>query len=137
MTKHSSTILKVLANNFPEFDKLASVENDLITIDKPSETKAQIGGLVIQTTQDKEIWVRIYQPFSAYSVDNLEELISIIKGVFADEILWVTAFKGMEWYETTLIQNMGQLEIEPGIVYKVFSWSGKLDKTVGLICNNR
>ena len=130
MTENSSTILKVLANNFPEFEKLVSVENNLITIDKPSDTNAQIGGLVIQTTKDNEIWVRIYQPFSAYSVDNLEELLEIIKGVFADEILWVTAFNGMEWYETTLIQNIGQLELEPGIVYNVFSWSGKLDKTV-------
>ena len=130
MTVYSSTILEGLANDFPEFQNLVSIENNLIIIDKPSKTKTKIGGLVIQTTQDDKLWVRIYHPFSAYSVDNLEELISLIKGVFADEILWVTAFKEEAWYETTLIQNMEQLEIEPGIVYNVFSWSGNLNTIV-------
>lgn len=129
MTEYSTAILEGLVNYFPEFKNLVSFEDNLMIIDKPSETEAKIGGLIIQTTQDDNLWVRIYHSFSAYSVDNLEELISIIKGVLSDDILWVISFNEEAWYETTLIENMEQLEIEPGIVYNVFSWSGNLDLT--------
>jgi hypothetical protein len=81
---------------------------------------------------DKSIWIRNYHPYSAYAVDNVSELLKIIKGILLDKILWVIESKDCQWTGTTLITQISDLEIEVGTTYRILSWSGALDKDLGV-----
>ena len=127
MDKFSFSIYSDLIKEFPELEKYTNADSDHLEVDIPSPNGTSIGGLVIQTTAEENTWVRIYPPCSGYSIDTIPELLSIVKGVLSDQILWVTGFKDNEWVETTLINSLEDLETEEGVMYNVFSWSGKND----------
>ena len=128
MDNFSNSVLKDIVCHFPEFQNKEDQTADFLELDIASTNNSSFGGLVIQTTADKEIWIRNYHKCSAYSVETIEELIKIMEGVFTDDILWVIGFKDDAWIETTLIKREADIETEKGVTYNVFSWSGKFDR---------
>ena len=129
MNKFSNSIYKILKNSFPDLQVQIKEDSEYLELDIPSMNNADIGGLVIQTTEDKSIWVRNYHPCSGYSVDTADELIDILEGVFEDKILWAIGHRGGEWIETTLCHSTDNLEKEKGVTYKILSWSGTLNNS--------
>ena len=128
MDNFSNSVLNDIVYRFPEFKNKHNQTTNFFELDIASENNSNFGGLVIQTTTDKDIWIRNYQKCSAYSVDTTSELIKIIEGIFSDDILWVIGFKDEEWIETTIVKNGADIETENGVTYKVLSWSGKSDR---------
>ena len=128
MDNFSNSVLKEIVYHFPEFHNKHNRTSEVLELYIASKNSSNFGGLVIQTTSDKDIWIRNYQKCSAYSVDTTAELIKIVKGIFTDDILWVIGFKDEEWFETTLIKNDADIETENGVTYNILSWSGKYDR---------
>ena len=131
MNKFSSSIYKAFTESFPDLHhNVTNSQNP--ELDIPSVNKSPIGGLVIQSTKEKNIWLRNYHPYSSYLVDNTDELINLMQGIFNDEILWCISFQGDQWFETTLLRYSVDLKSEKEITYKVLSWSGNLDKNFSI-----
>ena len=124
----SASLFQKLQSSFSDLKGLYKANSELLIAEFPCPTEAKIGGMVVQTTQDNRIWLRIHPPCSAYSPDNSEELIEIMRAVQKDKVLWAIGFLGEEWADTTLIRQKSDLEIEPGVQYQLYSWSGRLDE---------
>jgi hypothetical protein len=130
MNAFSIEIFNELIKVFPEWVHFQNQSANFLELEIPSPHKSSMGGIIIQTSEDETIWLRIFPAASAYNVDTTEELISIIEGVFADKILWLICYKENEWFETTLINTSDNPFIESGSSYQLYSWSGKHDKTI-------
>ncbi len=130
MNNFSSSVYQELIKTFPDWRNIKSTSSEFLELDVSAPNNALIGGLVLQTTKDKTIWIRNYHSCSGYWVDTTEEMIKIITGIMSDQILWVIAFKSDEWFETTLVNNITDLKTENGVRYQILSWSGELDKVV-------
>jgi len=130
MNDFSTNVYQELLKTFPDWENIISLSSEFLELDVSASNNALIGGLVIQTTEDNSIWIRNYHPFSGNSCDTIQEMIKVILGVLSDQILWVTGFKSDEWFETTLINEINDLQTEKGIRYQILSWSGKFDKVV-------
>ena len=129
MDKFSKSIHDQISFNFPQLICNYNTETPFLELEIPTMNNSKLGGLVIQTTEDKDIWIRNHHPCSAYLVTTIEELITIIKGVLSNKILWVIAFKHEEWVETTLTYEDADVDTEEGETYTVLSWSGTSDRT--------
>ena len=130
MNDFSTNVYQELLKTFPDWENIISLSSEFLELDVSASNNALIGGLVIQTTEDNSIWIRNYHPCSGYTCDTIEEMIKVISGVLSDQILWVIGFKSDEWFETTLINEINDLQTEKGIRYQILSWSGKFDKVV-------
>jgi hypothetical protein len=97
MDKFSNDILTEITKEFPDWKQLNDNESSCLEIDIPSKSNSKLGGLLIQTTKDKSIWIRNYHPHSGYSVESVSELITIIKGILSDDILWVIESLSPRW----------------------------------------
>jgi len=117
-----------LLKEFPEWESYVGADTEQLEIDIPSKFESELGGIVIQTTEDKSILIRNYLPCTGYWVENFSELLLLIKGIFLDEILWIIENENGEWVGTTLINRDSEMKSNPGISYKVLSWSGSLDR---------
>lgn len=130
MNPFSQTLSAKLLSLFPEMEDQSEAADEHATLVFPNPNGADLGGLVIQTSEDNELWIRIFPGHSAYLVDSEEDLISIINGVLKDEILWVIGLKGGEWFETSLVYAVEDIDAAPDVMHYVFSWSGERDATV-------
>lgn len=130
MDSFSSDIYNELLKPFPEFEKYGNPNSDHLEIDIYSDKESLIGGLIIQTTENKDIWLRNYHPYSSLVMDNVKELIDILKGVLSDDLVWLTSMKGEAWIETKLVNHYNDLVTEKGITYNVLSWSGLRDNVI-------
>ena len=129
MDKFSKSILEQILYNFPELIYDHNKESAFLELEIPTQNISSIGGLIIQTTTEKDIWIRNNHPFSAYLVDTTEELITIIKGVLTNKILRVIACMDGEWVETTLIKEGSDVHKENGMTYTILCWSGTSDRS--------
>ena len=93
MDKFSTLLFRNLADHFPDFVDRNDKATKHLELNISSPTDSHIGGLVIQTTVDENIWLRNYHPYSVYSVGNIEQLINLIEDIFEDKILWAIGFK--------------------------------------------
>ena len=130
MNDFSTNVYQELLKTFPDWENIISLSSEFLELDVSASNNALIGGLVIQTTEDNSIWIRNYHPCSGYTCDTIEEMIKVISGVLSDQILWVIGFKSDEWFETTLINEINDLQTEKGIRYQILSWSEIFDKVV-------
>ncbi|MDU0370277.1 hypothetical protein ACFPAF_07740 [Hymenobacter endophyticus] len=126
----STIIYKKLQSSFADQDCAYEIDKEQLVVDFPCPDMAEMGGMIVQTTSDHHIWLRIHPGCSAYLIDGLEELISVMQEVMADRVCWVIGFAGDEWIETTLIRNKDDLELEQGAEYHLYSWSGNLDEVL-------
>lgn len=127
MNTFSKNIYIEILLRFPEliFENLSV--DDFLVLKIENLYNAKIGNLIIRTLDDNSIWIQNYLPNSSYSVDDVEELEYLIKNIIEENILWVIANKNNIWYETTLINNLSQIEKEKNVEYQILSWSGKKD----------
>ena len=63
-----------------------------------------------------------------YLADDENELVSLIRQLTTDQILFKVTMKGDEWVETTLASPQEKSESLPGYSVRFVSWSGKFDK---------
>lgn len=132
MNAFSSSVYQRLLFAFPEWKNIHLDDSELLELEFPSPHKSSIGGLIIQTTDDNSIWIRNHQPCTAYLVDTTEEMLELIEDILSDTVFWAVGYKSNEWYETTLLSTLSQLEAENGVNYQILSWSGKHDQIISL-----
>jgi len=130
MNPFSEALAHSLTTTFPGMEDQSEPESDYLTLVFPNPNEADIGGLVIQTTEDNELWIRIFPGHSAYLADSEENLIDIITGVLNDEIFWAIGMKAENWFETALVYSAEDVEAVPDVIHHVFSWSGEKDLTI-------
>ena len=63
----------------------------------------------------------------SYLADDENELVSLIRQLTTDKILFKVTMKGDEWVETTLATPEEKTEPIPGHSVRYVSWSGKFD----------
>ena len=64
-----------------------------------------------------------------YLVDDENEMVSLMRRLIADEIVFKVTMKGDAWVETTLACPSEPNESMIGHSVRFVSWSGKLDKS--------
>jgi len=64
-----------------------------------------------------------------YLVDDEKEMVSLMRKLIADEIVFKVTMKGKDWVETTLAYPSEANEPTPGHSVRFVSWSGKFDKS--------
>lgn len=62
-----------------------------------------------------------------YLADDENELVSLIKRLTADEIVFKVVMRGAEWIETTLTGRDDRRESVPGHTVRFVSWIGASD----------
>lgn len=130
MNEFSQSVMDVITQHFPDLLNTENKETPYLELVIPAKEEVAIGGMVIQVSEENEIWLRNFHPYSAQSIENAEELIDVMKGIFADEIFWAMGYKEEEWIDTMLINNIEDAAMVNGAMYQILSWSGELDKTV-------
>lgn len=89
----------------------------------PAPTGSAAGHLVAFSNQGV-LWVRFGPPNMCYPADDENEMISLIRRLTADEIVFKVVMKGEDWVETTLTKPHDNPEL-PGHSVRLISWSGK------------
>ena len=115
-----------IRGEFPEWsDYINETDGDLeVAIPAPNGSNA---GHLIVFNNGNDLWVRFAPPRLCYLVDDVNELVSLLKQLVSDEVVFKLTKKGDEWLETTLVRptESGQIS-SAGVSY--ISWSGKRDK---------
>jgi hypothetical protein len=76
--------------------------------------------------------MRNHHPCTAYPFDTIEEMTNIVRDILSDQIIWAIGYKGNEWHETTLLNNLTDLQAEEGVNYQILSWSGQFDQVISI-----
>jgi hypothetical protein len=93
----------------------------------PAPVGSAAGHLVAFSHQNN-LWVRFNPPRMCYLADDEDELVSLIRQLTTDQILFKVTMKGDEWVETTLVRPEEKTESLPAHSVRYVSWSGKLDR---------
>jgi hypothetical protein len=64
-----------------------------------------------------------------YPADDENEMISLIRKLTADEIVFKVIMKGEDWVETTLTKPHENPESLADHCVRLISWSGKFDRS--------
>lgn len=72
--------------------------------------------------------MRFSPPHMCYLADDENELISLIRELTTDQLLFKVTTKGDEWTETTLARPGETSEPLPSHSIRFVSWSGKFDR---------
>jgi hypothetical protein len=94
----------------------------------PKDSKA--GHLRIFTFRG-DLWVRYNPPRMCYPIDNRAELLSIVRQLLKDKVLFVNTYRRKKWVGGTLTRRGVAPRVEPGEFAQVVSWSGKYDAILG------
>jgi hypothetical protein len=118
---------KQLQLEFPLWTAHLSTRDGELEFAVPAPTGSTAGHLVAFSNQD-ELWVRFSPPHMCYPADDEKEMISLIRNLTADEIVFKVVMKGEDWVETTLTKPRETPESLPGHSVRLISWSGKFDR---------
>jgi hypothetical protein len=118
---------KRLESDFPQWKKHLDTRDGELEFAVPAPTGSKAGHLVA-FTQENNLCVRFSQPRMCYLADDENELVSLIRQLTADQILFKVTMKGDEWVETTLARPDEKTELPPGDSIRCVSWSGKFDR---------
>jgi hypothetical protein len=132
MNEFSLSVYQSLLSAFPDWESIQITISELLELEIPSPNKSLIGGLIIQTTDDNSIWMRNHHPCTAYPFDTIEEMTNIVRDILSDQIIWAIGYKGNEWHETTLLNNLTDLQADEGVNYQILSWSGQFDQVISI-----
>ncbi len=105
-------------------------DKDDLEVAVPAPLESNAGHLVIFTTEGKDLWVRFSAPYMCYAIDDLDEVLSVIKSLLNDEVWMVTIIHDGEWVETSLLIRGQDISLKPGQIAQFLSWSGRHDKTL-------
>jgi hypothetical protein len=104
-----------------------SIRDGKLEFALPAPSGSAAGHLMV-FTQGNDLWVRFSPPFMCYSVDDEDEMVSIIKQLTTDEAVFKVITKDAEWVETTLTKPQEKCETLPGHSVCLVSWSGRFDR---------
>jgi hypothetical protein len=99
----------------------------------PAPTGSKAGHLVIFTAKGENLWIRFSPPSMCYSVDDEAEMVTVVRQLVEEKVLFVVVMSGDEWAGTTLARRgepSDLPQLEPNQVAHVVSWSGKYDQTI-------
>jgi hypothetical protein len=119
---------KRLESEFPTWTTHLSKRDGELEFAVPAPTGSTAGHLVAFSNQD-ELWVRFSPPNMCYPADDENEMVSLIRKLTADEIVFKVTMKGEDWIETTLTKPHENMESLPGHSVRLISWSGKSDRS--------
>jgi hypothetical protein len=121
---------RVLAE-FPEWSACGELIGDGdLEVAVPAPDGSHAGHLVVFTDRGEDLWVRFSPPHTCYSLDDEDEMVSIVRQLLREEALFVVTRKNGEWSGTTLVRPGSAPSLEDGEVAHVVSWSGRLDQTL-------
>lgn len=78
--------------------------------------------LIIQLTNELDIWVRLREPNSAYYCESFEELENFIKHMLNDLIEVAIGYNGSEWKETVVVNKNQYSDLNNEYKYIISSW---------------
>jgi hypothetical protein len=122
----ASQTWKRLESEFSEWKEHLDMRDGELEFAVPAPAGSAAGHLVAFTHQDN-LWVRFSPPCMSYLADDENELVSLIRQLTTDKILFKVTMKGDEWVETTLATPEEKTEPIPGHSVRYVSWSGKFD----------
>jgi len=88
------------------------------------KNKANDQMLIIQLTNELDIWVRLREPNSAYYCESFEELENFIRHMLNDLIEVAIGYKGAEWKETVVVNKNQYSDLNNEYKYIISSWGG-------------
>jgi hypothetical protein len=118
---------KRLASDFPLWKAHLDTRDGELEFAVPAPTESTAGHLVAFSHQNN-LWVRFSPPHMCYRASDDSELVSLIRQLTTDQILFKVTMKGDEWVETTLARPQEKSEALPGHSVRCVSWSGRFDK---------
>jgi hypothetical protein len=118
---------KRLESDFPLWKEHLDTRDGELEFAVPAPTGSAAGHLVAFSHQN-DLWVRFSPPRMCYLAVDENELVSLIKKLIADEIVFKIVLNGEDWVETTLTKPQAKLESLPGHSVRLVSWSGKFDR---------
>lgn len=119
---------KLLESEFPLWTTHLSARDGKMEFAVPAPSGSTAGHLVAFSNQD-ELCVRFSPPNMCYPADDENEMISLVKKLAADKIVFKVVMKGEDWVETTLTKPQDNPESLRGHSVRLISWSGKLDRS--------
>ncbi len=125
----AARVARTLTRTHPEFAANERIlrEGDVeLYIEAPPDSNA--GALVVSTARGEDIWIRFAAPQMSYSVDNQDELITIVDALLDDRALFVRIVDSCDqWVATTLVARSQPVDLETGQRATTLSWSGCFD----------
>ena len=118
---------KRLESAFPLWKEHLDTRNGELEFAIPAPVGSAAGHLVVFSHQNN-LWVRFSPPHMCYLADEEDELVSLIRQLTTDQILFKVTMKGDEWVETTLARPEEKTESLPAHSVGYVSWSGKFDR---------
>ena len=118
---------KRLESDFPLWRAHLDTRDGELEFAVPAPTGSTAGHLVAFSHQNN-LWVRFNPPHLCYLADDDSELVSLIRQLTTDQILFKVTMKSDEWVETTLARPQEKSELLPGHSVRYVSWSGKFDR---------
>jgi hypothetical protein len=119
---------KRIESEFPQWKENFDMRDGELEFSVPAPTGSVAGHLVAFTHQDN-LWVRFSPPRMCYLADDENQLVSLIRQLTTDQILFKVTMKDDEWVETTLATPEEKTELLlPGHSVRYVSWSGKFDR---------
>ena len=115
-----------LESEFPLWKEHLDTRDGELEFAVPAPNGSKAGHLVALTHKN-DLWVRFSPPHICYLADDEGELVSLIRQLTTDQILFKVTMKGVEWVETTLARPQEKSEARPGHSARYISWSGKFD----------
>jgi len=119
---------RLLESEFPLWTAHLSARDGEMEFAVPAPSGSTAGHLVAFSNQG-ELWVRFSPPNMCYPADDENEMISLVKQLTTDEIVFKVVMQGKDWVETTLTKPQDNLESLRGHSVRLISWSGKLDRS--------
>lgn len=118
---------KRLESDFPLWKEYLDTRDGELEFAIPAPTGSGAGHLVAFSHQN-DLWVRFSPPRVCYVADDENELVSLIRQLTTDQILFKVTMNGDEWVETTLARPEEKTESLPGHSVHDVSWSGRFDR---------
>jgi hypothetical protein len=128
MTPTARRFTTALVDRLPRFGRtLRTLPGGDFEAFVPAPRGSNAGSLVCRS-RGADVWVRFGPPRTFYSVDTPRELLTIVEGLLADELLFVLLFTNRKWSGTTLVRRGHRPPQDPGESARLLSWSGRHDR---------
>ena len=118
---------KRLESAFPLWKEHLDARDRELEFAIPAPVGSAAGHLVAFSHQN-DLWVRFSPSNMCYLADDQDELVSLIRQLTTDQILFKVTMKGDEWVETTLAGTEERTDSHSAHSVRYVSWSGKLDR---------
>lgn len=116
-----------LALEFPFWKEHLGTRDGELEFAVPAPSGSAAGHLVA-SSHGNQLWVRFSPNYLSYPADDEDEMVSIIRQLTDDSVVFRVVAKGDEWVETSLTKWKDEAKPLPGQTVRFISWSGKCDR---------